>query len=182
MAKHNLALHVVESLHPCMLSIQDISTYSNLIPTDCSTLQITPPGFVNSFAFTEDINFSRSYTACDLGLQNQECGSVFYDLPDGIYVIKWSIAPNDQIYVEYNHLRMVKAMTKYYEALCDLDLSANCQPDKYTADKLKELNQIRMYLESAKASVEICHEPQTGMELYNYALSLLNKFNCKTCK
>ena len=38
-----------------------------------------------------------------------------------------------------------------------------------------------MYLDAAKAKVEFCLEPQKGMTLYNYAIKLLNKFDCKTC-
>jgi hypothetical protein len=38
-----------------------------------------------------------------------------------------------------------------------------------------------MYLDAAKAKVEFCQEPQKGMTLYNYAIKLLNKFDCKTC-
>ena len=46
---------------------------------------------------------------------------------------------------------------------------------------MDKLSQIRMYLEAAKAKVEDCHEPQKGMTLYNYAIKLLNKLECKNC-
>ena len=39
-----------------------------------------------------------------------------------------------------------------------------------------------MYLEAAKAKVEFCHEPLEGMQLFNYAVLLLNKMECRTCK
>ena len=38
-----------------------------------------------------------------------------------------------------------------------------------------------MYLDAAKAKVEFCLEAQQGMTLYNYAIKLLNKFDCKNC-
>ena len=38
-----------------------------------------------------------------------------------------------------------------------------------------------MYLDAAKAKVETCHEQQEGMTLYNYALKLLNKLDCRNC-
>ena len=37
-------------------------------------------------------------------------------------------------------------------------------------------------LEAAKAKVEVCHKSQEGMTLFNYAVKLLNKFDCKNCK
>jgi hypothetical protein len=38
-----------------------------------------------------------------------------------------------------------------------------------------------MYLEAAKAKVETCHENQAGMTLFNYAVKLLDKLDCKHC-
>ena len=72
-------------------------------------------------------------------------------------------------------------MTQYQTLLCELDLGA-CDPPQIIKDKLNKLRMIQMYLQAAKAKVEVCHEPQEGMQLYNYALKLLKKMECKTCK
>jgi hypothetical protein len=54
------------------------------------------------------------------------------------------------------------------------------------ADLKQKLNQIRLieqYLSAAKANVEDCHNPKKGMELYTYAVKLLDKLSCNTsCK
>ena len=120
-------------------------------------------------------------TACDLEVQIDGCGTVFNNLPDGIYVIKYSVSPNDQVFVEYNHMRLTKALTLYNQAYCDLDMGA-CDPDSVLAKKLKDLRKIKSYLDAAKAKVEICHEPRKGMELYKYALKMLGKFECNSCQ
>ena len=52
----------------------------------------------------------------------------------------------------------------------------------FLTKKLNQLNLINMYLEAAKAKVEFCHEPLEGMQLFNYAVLLLNKMECRTCK
>jgi hypothetical protein len=101
-------------------------------------------------------------------------------LPDGIYVIKYSVSPNDQVFVEYNHMRISYALNRYYKTLCDVDANA-CEPPLRTKQRLEALGLIKMYLEAAKAKVEYCHEPQKGMSLYNYALKLLNKLDCVNC-
>lgn len=119
-------------------------------------------------------------TACDLQLQTTDCGTQYVDLPDGIYIIKYSVSPNDQVYVEYNHMRISQAMNKYYNILCDVDANA-CDPPLKIKQKLEELRFIKMYLDAAKSKVEFCHEPQKGMSLYNYALKLLNKMACTNC-
>ena len=84
------------------------------------------------------------------------------------------------MYVEYNHMRITKALNRYYNILCRLDVS-DCDPPFKIKQRLQELNFIKMYLEAAKSKVEFCHEPQKGMSLYNYALKLLNKMDCVNC-
>lgn len=180
MANHVLSLEVPTVMNSCILSINDTSVYSDLVPITCPTLNVTVPGFAHSNQFTVTPGFSNIYTACDLQLQSQPCGDVYASLPDGIYIIKYSVSPNEVVYVEYNHLRITQALIRYNKALCDLDLAA-CEPPKKVQERLERLRMIRMYLDAAKAKVEFCLEPQKGMSLYNYAIKLLNKFECKTC-
>jgi hypothetical protein len=90
------------------------------------------------------------------------------------------VSPNETVYVEYNHLRVTAALNKYYKILCDVDVAA-CDPPFKIQQKLEELRLIFMYLQAAKSKVEFCHEPQKGMSLYNYALKLLNKMECRNC-
>jgi hypothetical protein len=118
-------------------------------------------------------------TACALGIQVENCGSDFNALPDGIYPIKYSVSPHDEVYVEYNHLRTTKAMIKLRKAYCDLDLI--CEPDTKKA-KLEKLRLIQDYLTAAKAHVEDCREATKGYNLYCEAMKLLEKYNCKNCK
>ena len=165
------------------MRIMDTSSYSEDIAVDCPILEVTLPGFRYSVQFNDPVinkDFTLNLTACDLEVQTQNCGTSFSGLPDGVYVIKYSVAPNNVVFVEYNHLRITKALATYNEVLCDLDLAA-CEPDVDVTKKLQELRKIRMYLDAAKAKVETCHEPKKGMELYSYAVKLLGKFNCKSC-
>jgi hypothetical protein len=184
MANHILSLETPDTLNDCILRVVDTSIYSDLLSRDCPRLEITYPGFSRSYAVDENLlvpGFILNLTSCDLGIQTTNCGSEFYDLSDGVYIIKYALSPHDVIYVEYNHLRITKALNIYKRVLCELDLAA-CTPTKEQKEKLNKLQLAKSYLDAAKASVEICHEPEKGMELYNYALKLLNGFNCKTCK
>ena len=184
MANHKLSLEIPETGTDWVMRILDTSAYADSLPIDCPIIEITAPGFRYSVQIGEDsglrYNFNLNLTACELELQTQNCGTDFSALPDGIYVIKYSVSPNDTVYVEYNHLRMTKAMMAYQEVLCDLDVAA-CEPAADVEKKLKDLRMIRMYLDAAKAKVEVCHEPTKGMELYSYAMKLLSKFGCKSC-
>ena len=124
MANHVLSLEVPTVMNTCILSIFDTSVYSDLIPINCPTLQITVPGFNYSTEITVNPYFNQAITACDLKLQTQNCGTSYTDIPDGIYIIRYSVSPNDTIYVEYNHMRITHALNKYYKILCDVDVAA----------------------------------------------------------
>lgn len=186
MANHVLSLEVPFVMNSCILKIFDTSVYVNPIPITCPTLNITVPGFsysnqIEGTVMTDFVNSGHiTLTACDLQLQTVDCGSQYADLPDGIYIIKYSVSPNDQVYVEYNHMRISQAMNKYYKILCDVDVNA-CDAPAKIKERLAELHLIKMYLDAAVSKVEFCQEPQKGMSLYNYALRLLNKMNCTNC-
>lgn len=173
-------------MNECILKILDTSVYQTAnpaIPVVCPTLNITVPGF----GYSNQIDATNFYndgfitlTACDLQLQTVDCGTKYFNLPDGIYIIKYSVSPNETVYVEYNHLRITHALNMYYKVLCDVDLAA-CDPPFIVKEKLEALRLIFMYLQSAKSKVEFCLEPQKGMSLYNYAVKLLNKLSCTNC-
>jgi len=180
---HALSLRIEDTLNQAIFRVSDESVYDSNIPVECPLLEITLPGFGYAVQLNDtqiSQGFSLNLTACDLEVQTENCGSDYKNLPDGIYIVKYSVSPNDKVYVEYNYLRVSRLMNKYQQILCDIDLSA-CDPRTEVAEKIKLLNQIKMYIDAAKAKVEVCHEPRKGMELYSYAKKLLNKFECKSC-
>ncbi len=155
----------------------DTSIYDTSLPTNNFTLEITAPGFSDVQTITTLIpNYTVNLTACDLGLQISNCSNFNNNLPDGIYIIRQSIAPNDIVYVEYNHLRISEALNRYRAVVCCLDKTVN--PDPETKKKILELRYIRELLDVAKSQVEVCHTPREGMTTYKYALSLLEKLEC----
>jgi hypothetical protein len=180
MAHHILSLEIPTVLNTCIMSVLDTSVYSESISVSCPALNVTVPGFNHSTQLTTVPGANTILTACDLQLQSQGCEDTLSDLPDGVYAIKYSVAPNDQVFVEYNHLRISKALNIYNNILCKLDLAA-CEPPAYIKKKLEVLKTAKMYLNAAKAKVEFCHEPNHGMSLYNYALKIMRKIECKNC-
>lgn len=181
MAKHTLSLEIQDTLNDCVLSLMDTSIYGKDVPIECPYIDILAPGFSCSVRIEVKPHFCLlNLTACDLNIQREDCGYEFYSLPDGIYSIKYSVSPNEYIFVEYNHLRITNFMKKYNDILCSLDL-ALCDPLPEIKEKLKELRLIEMLVKAAKAKVEICHKPKQGMDLYDYAKKRLDKLSCSTC-
>jgi hypothetical protein len=183
MAKHVLSLEAPDTLNKCILRIADTSIYNTDVAIKCPLLQVTLPGFVLPVNFGEDIispGFNVNLTACDLEVQSAGCGTYYNDLPDGIYILKYSVSPSEFVYVEYNHLRITKALLMIQEILCDLDI-ADCDPPQKVKEMMNKITFIKRILDAAKAKAEFCHEPAKAMQLYNEALSMLKKIGCKSC-
>jgi len=185
MARHVLSLEIPDTLNKCIFRVVDTSVYAPGIEVTCPLLQITLPGFIHPVNFSPPQitpGFNLNLTACDLGIQTSNCNTEFYDIPDGIFIVKYSVEPKDLVYVEYNHLRITCALNKVQQIYCELDMGA-CAPDQTVAAKLEKLRLIQQQLLAAKANVETCHDPKKGIELYRYAVSQLDKLSCgTTCK
>jgi hypothetical protein len=160
-----------------LLCIKDTSQYSKELAIDCEELLITLPGYSVPVLIKVDNGFDMCLTACTLALQTDNCGTTQAQIPDGIYIIKYSVSPNSKVYVEYNHLRVTKLLTTYYEVLCDLNVQP-CQPDINKQELLSEMYYIRTMIDAAVSNVEYCQSSAQGMQLYNYAKQRLNKISC----
>ena len=183
--RHELSLHIPHVMNSGVLPIYDISVYESSMPISCPTLQILLPGFTKAVTINEDSpmplipDFIRKVNACEMGIQKANCGQEFYDLPDGIYVIKYSVSPNEIVYVEYNHLRITCAKKKLQEHLCSLQLDPYA-PDEHRNAKFNRLMEVSQWLDAAVASVEYCKNPKKGMDMYNHAVKILEKMDCST--
>jgi hypothetical protein len=174
-SKHQLSLELPDTNNIKVLRLFDTSLYAEDLAIDCGTLRITSPGFNLPVAIEILKGFNIVLNACSLGLQRTNCQDASQPLPDGIYVINYSVAPNTSVFVEYNHLRTTQTINKYFNLLCDLEMSG-CEPGADVKEKLEELRLIKSFIDAAKAKVEYGHEPQAGMELLIYAQKRLNKY------
>tara|TARA_R100000084_G_C4642609_1_gene144724 strand:- start:6 stop:560 length:555 start_codon:yes stop_codon:yes gene_type:complete len=177
--KHKLSLEVPAVADCTILSVNDTSQYTPLLPVDCPELLITVPGFNSPALISVTQDFSLNLVACNLGVQTVDCGTTNTDLPDGVYIIKYSVAPNDEVFVEYNHLRITKILNLYHEVLCGLHVDT-CEPSSERWELIGEIHYIRTLIDAAVSQVEYCCSPTKGMDMYNYALKRLQKILCLT--
>lgn len=187
--QHQLALDIPETNNVSIFRVVDASIYGEGLEIKCATLQITSPGFtsptetdVTIYASTKTASFNLVLNACTLGFSAGDCKSVAPALPDGIYKLKYSLSPNDKVYVEYYHLRTTQTYNVYNQQLCKLEL-ATCEPSVEVRARLNELRLIKSYIEAAKIKAEDCHDPNLAMELLLYAKKRLDKYigGCKDC-
>lgn len=179
-SKHQLSLEVPDTNNIKVLRLSDSSLYADEVAVDCGVLRITSPGFNVPVAIEVLAHFNLVLNACTLGLQHQGCGSNSQAIPDGIYVINYSVAPNTSVFVEYNHLRTTQITNRYHNILAEVELAA-CEPDQDVKEKLAELRLIKSFIDAAKAKVEYAHEPEAGIELLVYAKKKLDRLNSTTC-
>lgn len=189
--KHILALEVPDMSCPDVMRIFDASIYADGIPVDCERLEILVPGFAAPSVFTyEDelplvaLNqgFDRTFSAVDLCIQAGGTSTISR-LPDGIYVIQYSVSPNEERYVKYYFLRVTILLNLYYKELCKLQL-AECEPTREVKQKLNDLRYIKSLIDAAKAKADTCNATQQAIDMYHYAHKLLKKYMtgcCVTC-
>ena len=179
-AKHILSLEVPTVANCEILKIVDTSQYASNLAIDCAQLLITPPGSVQVSAIDVQPGFDLNVNACAINLQTSGCDHSRAHLPDGIYIIRYSVSPNEKVYVEYNTLRTTTLLSEYYKKLCDLDITP-CEPTSTKQQLLAEMKYIRTLIDAAKAKVEYCQSPNEGMELYKFAKKKLAKITCDVC-
>lgn len=179
MGKHLLSLNIPPVSNDGILVIEDTSIYDTLLGIDCPTLQVQYPGASSPVLIDVQPGFKAILNACSLGmLAAGQCSDNCPCIPDGIYDIRYSVSPHDKVFVEYSILRITRALNIWNGLLCRLELQC-CVPDSEMEYMLKELYIIRMYLYSAVASVENCHEPQDGINLLRFANELMTKLSYK---
>lgn len=209
MAKHQLSLNIVDGCNSTNFSIIDTSSYASA-PLTCPTLSITMPGEPGPIYYSQgtipnpasnpndDYYILPTYgsdllppipysgtpkfniTVDNIFLRKQTPGQILTSLPDGLWTIGYCVAPCDKLGVQYYYLRTTLALARYSSLLCKLRLS-DCLPSEETQRMINDLHVIKMYLDSAKAKVEVCHAPEEGEALYEYAIKLMSKWDKACC-
>jgi len=178
--KHQLSLELPDTNNVNVLRVLDTSLYAEDLGTSCGLLQITSPGYNTPVSIEVLPQFNLVLNGCTLGIQASGCGEQCYAIPDGIYRIRYSVAPNDKVFVEYNYLRITQTLNKYFSILAEVEMAA-CEPESEIKDLLKELRMIKSFLDAAKAKVEYANQPEKGMELLYYAHKRLLRIGNDEC-
>lgn len=152
------------------LAVADTSTYDeDPADPDSPTLEISVPGFYSVVIpfVPEEVNVINSTI---LGLT--ETGQSA--LPDGVYVIRYSISPSYANFVEKSIMRVDKLMEEFDEAFLTLDI-ADCSGPIKKQDKIA-LDTIFYFIQGAVSAANNC-ATEEAVKLYNKASKLLRDFN-----
>ena len=178
--RHILGVDVIPTNNDQILHLFDTSVYADGLGVTCPQMVVNVPGFNTPIQLEPNQNFNLALNGVDLNIINP-LADYLPALPDGIYTINYSVAPNKLVFVEIDYLRTVLLDQKILRFRCALGLGP-CTPDDKTNKQILQLNEIEDYLKAARAYVH-CNQPEKAIELFNYAQKLLTRLtaNCSTC-
>lgn len=176
MADLKLDILVVPTYNTLTLGIADASYYPTNPPVVSSpTIEITVPGF-GAVDLPFNVNDFNIFNSLSLGLST--FGEPLIPLPDGVYKLKYTVAPAYQNFVEKTIIRVEVLQEKFDDAFMKLDMM-ECDRAIKTQQKV-DLNTIYFFIQGAIAAANNCAVAEAN-KLYNQASMMLNNFNKNNC-
>lgn len=164
-----------------ILRLADNSLYNPALPVTNAILEITPPGYDCPVIFNVQKYFNTAFNSTLLTLTSSLEESQLVALPDGVYTIKYSIKPNNSLFVEYDLMRTCQATYSYINEICRL-FDSRCDISRKTFEmKLQKLRWIRELLDVSKYMVEDKGKRKEGLDLYNEAVKALRDYSGIKC-
>lgn len=175
MADLKLDFLVVPTYNTFTLGIADASTYPATPPVSSPTIELEVPGFgLVSLPFS--INDFNIYTSTSLGIT--PVGDPQVPIPDGIYYIKYSVAPAYVNFVQKTIMRVDQLQEKFDSAFMKLDMM-QCDA-AIRKQQMVDLNSIYYFIQGSIAAANNC-AVDTANKLYNQANRMLNQFIANRC-
>lgn len=168
----HLDILVIDTHDSRTLGIADISTYSTT--PSAPTITITVPGF-NPLPIPFVPNNFNVFNSATLGLSSI---GIYNPIPDGIYYLKYSIAPANTNFVTKTIMRVDQLQEKFDGAFMKLDMM-ECDYAIKQQQKV-ELNSIYYFIQGSIAAANNC-AVETSNKLYNQASKMLDHFITNGC-
>jgi len=158
------------------LGVLDTSWYNPDIKIETPIIEILPPGYTVAASPFFMIGALNVYNSNGLGITKASCEEELVQLPDGIWKVKYSICPNDKLFIEKFFLKTDIIRCRYTKAFLNLDLNVCDNP--YNIEKKKKLEEIEFYINGAVAAAND-KDAKLAIDLYNKANKLLDRFSEK---
>jgi len=174
-----LSFDIIDTHDFKTLGIVDTSWYNPDITVEEPTIEIVPPGHTlaaSPFFMTRGLNV---YNSNGVGITRVSCEEELIDLPDGLWKVKYSICPNDKLFVERFFLRTDKIQCRCAQAFLSLDLNlpSDSSEEKHKRAKLAE---IEFYITGAIAAANN-QDAKLANDLYRKADRLLDQWGNCSC-
>jgi hypothetical protein len=175
MADLNLDILVIDTHNTKTLGVADISTYPDSPPVQSPTIEITVPGFgIISLPFVpDDFNVFNSGS---FGLT--EVGEDLLPIPDGYYILTYSVTPAFENYVTKTFMRVDQLLERFDEAFMKLDMMECDMAIKKQAKV--QLDHIRFLIQGSISAANNC-AVEVANKLYLQASKQLTHFIKNNC-
>ena len=175
MANLQLDILVVPTYSVLTLGVADASVYPTNPPVvSAPSIEIDIPGFGTKILpfVPGELNV---FTSSKLGITEPGCNQA---IPDGIYRIRYSVAPAYANYVEKTIIRVDKLQEKFDNAFLQLNMM-ECDRALKTQSSV-QLNTINFFIQGAIAAANNCADYESNT-LYAQADNMLNSFLKTNC-
>jgi hypothetical protein len=167
---------VINTYETTTLGVADTSVYNTNPPNvSAPTMQITVPGFTSPVSIPFNVNSFNVYNSIILGLSPFPA---INPLPDGVYFMKYSVAPATTNFVEKNIMRTALIQEKFDSAFMKLDMM-ECDSAIRTQAKVV-LSSINFMIQGSIAAANNC-AIDTANKLYMQANRQLDYFIANQC-
>ncbi|GAB3975841.1 hypothetical protein GCM10028806_34300 [Spirosoma terrae] len=163
--RHSLAISAVAEADSRTLVILDRSAY--FTEPEQALLNVILPGRVTASTIAMNVAGLTTLTGWELGLGGR------VELPDGIYQIRYAVAPHDRVSVCLNYLKTSQLNARIDKWL----LAVGCDTDDRQLDELgHQLAQLDVLLRAGAANAEAGHFTLATAQ-YDRASRLLDTFS-----
>lgn len=170
-----LDILVIPTYNTLTLGIADASTYPTDPPSVSSpSIEINVPNF-GIVILPFNVNELNVFSSSNLGITPAGTND---PLPDGIYFLKYSVAPAYENFVEKSFMRVDRLQEKFDEAFMKLDMM-ECDRAIKTQAKV-ELTTVSFFINGALAAANNCATVEAN-KLYLQADKMLNNFIRQNC-
>jgi hypothetical protein len=174
---HILDIKVEENLNTNLFTIKDTSVYDENFVPETPVLEVKVPGGINPVIFsTLEIGFNKQINVNELHLNGNNIFPL-PALPDGNYVLRYSVAPNLRSFISYNYFRNIKQQNYFHNTVVKLHSLKSNYNNKSYYEKVRDLLWIRELMLGCKYISEELHDVNRANEEYKEINHLLNNFN-----
>lgn len=176
-----LEIHEIPTGSCNTLRLVDNSYYIAGFNVTNAILEITPPGAKCPVVFEVSPNFTHTSNSATLKIAPAASFADLTPLPDGVYLIKYSVNPNLTTFVEYKLFRNCRLLNQYAALLCRLFTDRVKLTKREFEEKRRQLIWVKEVIDASKYTLEMFGDEDMAIELYNEANKLIKDINEGKC-
>lgn len=171
---HNLAIDISDSTRLTSFRVFDASSYDSNLPISEGVLEVYAPSVTEPFLWKVERDFQFTLNSNLLHLTSGDLAP----LPDGTYYIKYSVKPNNKVYIQYAYFRNTKQIQDFNNLYISIYSRKRYILNRDFNKKMEEMIKIKHLIDAAKFMVEENHMLAEANAMYTEANLRIEKLGC----